>query len=266
MPSEQSSAKPEPLVLLYRDEHLVVVDKPSGLAVHRGLDRSRDHVVSRLHRQLGRWVWPSHRLDRATSGALALALTEAAATSLAMSFMRSRVDKRYLAWVRGVPEPRAGVIDHPVPRAEGALERVEALTEYETIAIADDPRTGNPRYGLVLCRPRTGRHHQLRRHLRHVHCPILGDTTYGDGKENRALRELAGLSRLALHAIALAVPHPDESDRIVRAVAAVPDDLRAPMARLGLTGKVLDDLERAMSQSLEIAPNSPSSALDPEAR
>lgn len=233
-----------PLRLLYRDVCMVIVDKPSGIAVHKGLDRSPDNVLSRLHRQLDAWVWPSHRLDRATSGALVFALTESAASALARSFMEGRADKTYVAWVRGAPEPREGRIDHPVPRAEDSEERVEAVTDYTTVAIAEDPRTASPRYGVVVCRPRTGRYHQIRRHMRHVHCPILGDTSYGDNKETKALRAHAGLHRLALHALALSIPHPEEPERLVRVVAPLPEDLRGPMQRYGLEDDVFDALER----------------------
>jgi tRNA pseudouridine65 synthase len=236
-------APPGALTLLYRDASVAIVDKPSGLAVHKGLDRSPDNVLSRLNRQLGTWVWPSHRLDRATSGVLVFALTETAASALARSFMEGRVRKTYLAWVRGAPEPREGRIDHPVPRSEDADDRVDATTSYRTIAIADDPRTAQPRYGVLVCEPLTGRYHQIRRHMRHVHCPILGDTSYGDNKENKLLRTLAGLRRLALHALALEIAHPDEPERMLRVVAPVPADLRAPMQRYGLPDALFDVLE-----------------------
>ena len=233
------------LRLLYQDEGMAIVDKPSGIAVHKGLDRSDDNVLKRLNRPRGTWVWPSHRLDRATSGALVFALNEEAASALARAFMEGRAKKTYLAWVRGAPDPREGVIDHPVPRSEDSEERLEAVTAYRTVAIADDVRTGSPRYGLVVCDPRTGRYHQIRRHMRHVHCPILGDTSYGDNKETKALRTHAGLQRLALHAVALSIPHPEEPERLVRVVAPLPEDLRRPMQRYGLPDAVFDALERA---------------------
>lgn len=237
---------PDALTLLFQDEGMAIVDKPSGIAVHKGLDRSDDNVLRRLNRQLGTWVWPSHRLDRATSGALVFALNEEAASALARAFQEGRAKKTYLAWARGAPEPRAGTIDHPVPRAEGSEERLDAITDYRTVAIADDVRTQAPRYGLVICEPRTGRYHQIRRHLRHLHCPILGDTTYGDNKENRALRTHGALHRLALHALALSIPHWREPERLVHVVAPIPEDLRGPLRRYGVTDETLDALEREM--------------------
>jgi tRNA pseudouridine65 synthase len=232
------------LRLLFQDEGMAIVDKPSGIAVHKGLDRADDNVLKRLNRQLGTWVWPSHRLDRATSGALVFALNEEAASALARAFMEGRAQKTYLAWVRGAPEPREGVIDHPVPRSEESEERLEAITSYRTVAIANDVRSGLPRYGLVVCEPRTGRYHQIRRHMRHVHCPILGDTTYGDNKENKALRAHGELRRLALHAIGLSIPHWREPERRVEVVAPIPEDLRAPLRRYAVEDATLDAIER----------------------
>lgn len=227
------------LELLYRDEALAIVNKPSGIAVHKGMDRSNDNCLARLNKQLRAWVWPAHRLDKATSGVLVFALTEDAARALNGFFARGEVKKHYLAWTRGVPSPESGLIDYAVPKSEESEERITARTRYATCAIANDPRTDLPRYALVACAPETGRYHQIRRHLKHLHCPLLGDTSYGDGKENRALRELAGLHRLALHAAALSLPHPLEEGRILELHAPIPEDLRMPMQRYGLSDEVL---------------------------
>lgn len=229
------------LELLYRDDALAIVNKPSGIAVHKGMDRSNDNCLSRLNKQLRAWVWPAHRLDRATSGVLVFALSEDAARALNGFFARGEVKKHYVAWTRGIPNPESGYIDYAVPRSEESEERIEARTRYATRAIANDPRTGLPRYGLIACAPETGRYHQIRRHMKHVHCPLLGDTSYGDGKENRALREHAGLHRLALHASALTLPHPIEEGRILEISAPIPDDLRIPMRHYGLSDEVLQE-------------------------
>lgn len=247
MPQPLVTAEKGPLALLYRDEGMAIVNKPSGISVHKGMDRASDNVLSRLHRQLDAWVWPSHRLDRATSGALVFALNEHAASVLARAFQDGLANKTYLAWTRGAPEPREGTIDHPVPKSEESEERVDALTHYSTVAIANDVRTSAPRYGLVVCQPETGRYHQIRRHLRHLHCPILGDTTYGDGKENKALRAHGGLTRLALHAIALSIPHWSDTSRRVEVMAPIPEDLRAPMRAYGVSDETLDAIEREVA-------------------
>lgn len=209
-----------------------MIDKPSGLSVHPGWDRSDTHVMGELKAQLGRWVWPVHRLDRATSGVLALGLDTDAARALSEAFAAHAVDKRYVALARGVL-PDALVVDHPVRKDEDGDARVDAVTELSRIA------TVRERYSLMRAHPLTGRLHQIRRHFRHLRAPILGDTTYGDNKENKKLREEVGLHRLALHAVSLTVPHPDDA-RPITARAPLPPDLREPLARLGFDESALD--------------------------
>jgi tRNA pseudouridine65 synthase len=216
----------------------VVVDKPSGLSVHKGWDASPDTVIRRLRGDLGRWVYPVHRLDRATSGALIVALDPELASALAASFRDGLVEKEYVALVRGTIDA-PGTVDHPLAPPEGG-ERAEATTDYAPIAIARD------RYTLVRLWPRTGRSHQLRRHMKHLSRPLLGDTTYGDGRENRAMREQIGLHRLALHAAWVALPDPDaEGGARVEVRSALPADLREPLERLGFTKEQLDAVDAA---------------------
>lgn len=215
--------------LLLREPNFVVANKPSGVSVHRGWDASRDTVMSRLRDELGTWVYPVHRLDRATSGALVVALDPDTASRFSESFRDGLVRKEYVALVRGTIRD-AGTIDHPVLLESG--ERADAITDYEPIAIARD------RYTLVRVWPRTGRAHQIRRHMKHLSRHILGDTTYGDGRENRKLREEVGLHRMALHARAIALPHP-ETGAVIEVLAPMPDDLRAPLIALGFDPAIL---------------------------
>ncbi len=214
----------EDLPLLYRDDDLVVAAKPSGLLVHRGgMTREADVAMVRVRRQLGRHVHPVHRLDRGTSGALVFALSPEMAAALGRSFAAGEVHKRYLALVRGVA-PAHCVVDHPVPKDEGG-ERVPAVTELRRL-------WEGPHCSLVLALPRTGRFHQVRRHLKHLHHPIVGDTNYGDGATNRRFRAL-GLQRLALHALGLTLPHP-RTGAPLGVYAPLPADLDAPLAALGV--------------------------------
>jgi tRNA pseudouridine65 synthase len=212
------------LDVLFADEHLVVVAKPAGLLVHNGWGRAEETVVALAHAQLGRFVYPVHRLDRGASGALALALDAATARALGQAFAAGRIEKRYLALVRGVP-PAAGVIDHPIPRREGG-PRVPATTAYRVLATFE-------RYALVEAAPTTGRLHQVRRHLKHLGHPLIGDANYGKSAHTRALRERFGLARLALHAVALGLVHP-ATGAPIRVTAPLPEDLAAPLARMGL--------------------------------
>lgn len=215
---------PEILPLLYRDEALVAVNKPSGMAVHRGWSQERIVAMTLARDRLGRRVFPVHRLDRGTSGALLLALSPEVARRLQEQLEAGEVRKRYLALVRGIP-PEEGVIDHPVPRApEGP--RVPAVTGFRRLATFE-------RYALVEVVPRTGRLHQIRRHLKHISHPLIGDVRYGKGEHNRLFRDRFGLHRLALHALALELAHPLDG-RPLRLFAPVPEDLAGPLRAMGM--------------------------------
>jgi tRNA pseudouridine65 synthase len=221
----------------------VVIAKPSGMLVHRGglardegSERSERVVALELARALaGRHVFPVHRLDRGTSGALAFALDSRAARRVHEAFERGEVDKRYLALVRGRP-PDTGVIDHPVPRAEGG-ERVPATTDYWRRGEAEvEGRT----FSLVEARPRSGRFHQIRRHLKHLGHPVIGDANYGRGELNRLWRA-RGLARLALHAASITFAHPD-TNLPLTVTAPLPPDLGAPLAAAGFDLAWLEQL------------------------
>jgi tRNA pseudouridine65 synthase len=213
--------------VLHADRWLIAVNKPSGLAVHPGWSpRSEATALAWVRRLAGVHVHPVHRLDRATSGVLLFALDSTTAGLVGKAFEHGRVVKRYVALVRGTPAEH-GVVDHPIPRREGG-DRVEAVTEFRRIAISDRDRCS-----LVEAVPRTGRLHQIRRHLKHLSHPIVGDVRYGKGDINRHYRAAWGLHRLALHAAVLELEHP-HTGAWLGLRAPVPDDLRGPWAALGL--------------------------------
>jgi tRNA pseudouridine65 synthase len=214
-------AVPE-IVVLYRDDRYVVVDKPSGLVVHRGWAREPHVVLTVVRDQLGQWVYPVHRLDRGTSGTLVFGLDQEAATALMGAFAEGTVEKTYLALVRNTP-PEGGRIDYPVPRSEKG-PRVPAVTDYERLQVLD-------RCSLVRAWPRTGKLHQIRRHLKHLGHPILGDRKYGRGWFLEHFAEHYGLRRLALHAQRLAFDHPFTRARVE--VSAPLGDLGPVLERLG---------------------------------
>lgn len=219
--------------LVYVDEHLVVANKPSGLLVHRGWGGDDDVAMFRVRDALGEHVHPVHRLDRGTSGALVLARSREIASILMKAFEEQRADKRYLALVRGMA-PEAGVIDYPIPRVEDG-PRVPATTRFRSVA-----RSPVDRCTLVEARPLTGRLHQVRRHLRHIDHPLVGDVTHGSGVVNRHYRAAFGLHRLALHAHRIAFAHPvTGAPLVVR--APMPDDLASPLLALGLPTAPRDD-------------------------
>lgn len=228
----------ETLPLIYRDEYLVVVDKPANLLVHPSeIDRRETRSAMMILRdQLGQWVYPVHRLDRPTSGLLVFALSPDIARTLATAFEERRVSKDYLAIVRGHP-PLGGIIRHPLTlkddrRSRRTLdgEAQSALTLYHRLATVTvdwpvDKRYPTSRYALVRCRPATGRRHQLRRHLKHISHPIIGDSSYGKGPHNRTFADRFGESRLYLHASRLTLPHP-VSGRNLSLQAPLPDGWR----------------------------------------
>ena len=180
--------------ILYRDSELVAVNKPSGLAVHRGWADDDAFAMTLVRDALGQWVYPVHRLDRGASGVLLFALSPAAARVICGRFERHEVEKRYVALVRGAP-PETTVVDHPL-RPDNSDVPQPAVTEVRRLA-----QLG--RYAWVEARPRSGRLHQIRRHLKHLSCPIIGDVKYGKGEHNRLFRERYSLHRLALHAARL---------------------------------------------------------------
>jgi tRNA pseudouridine65 synthase len=220
--------------LLYVDDHVVVANKPSGLLVHRGWDNDDDVALFRVRDALGgAHVHPLHRLDRGTSGALLFARTREAAQILSKSFEEGRMDKAYLALVRGEP-PAEGLIDYPIPKSEDG-PRVPARTRFRLVL-----RSPVDRCSLVLALPETGRLHQIRRHLRHLNHPLIGDVAYGSGAINRHYRAQYNFHRLGLHACSLGFEHPMTGARVV-VHAPVPEDLASALVQLELPTEV--DLE-----------------------
>jgi tRNA pseudouridine65 synthase len=212
------------LTILFRDDCLVAVDKPAGLAVHRGWARERDVAMVRVRDQLGMRVFPVHRLDRATSGVLLFALSPELARKVCESFAAGQVEKTYLALVRGVPAEQ-GLVDHPLPPGEDPhAPRVPAQTIFVRREVFG-------RYSLVEARPLTGRLHQVRRHLKHLSCPLIGDVNYGKGEHNRLFRERHGLHRLFLHATRLRLPHPTLGGQL-DIVSPLPAELEAVLGAL----------------------------------
>ncbi|MHB8846362.1 MAG: pseudouridine synthase [Nitrospirota bacterium] len=224
------------LSILYHDEHLVAVNKPAGLLVHRSFidRRETEYAMQVLRDQLGQWVYPLHRLDKATSGVLVFALDKETARRMTEVFTGGSIVKSYLAVVRGFTDV-AGRIEHPLKeprdrmtdrRADPDAPAREAVTEYRRLATVDLPqpvgRYATARFSLITANPRTGRMHQIRRHLKHIFHPVVGDTTYGDGRQNEFFREQFQCRRLLLHASQIAFPHPLVCREVT--VSAPPDE------------------------------------------
>lgn len=212
---------------LFRDEHYVAVHKPPGLLVHRTwLAEDTDFLLQRVRDRVGQRVYPVHRLDRATSGVIVFGLSPAATRRLRSAFEAQQVSKCYLAVVRGWVTA-AGTVDHPLDDPETGVGRRPALTRYRPLARTELPfavdRYPTARYSLVAAEPLTGRRHQVRRHLKHVAHPIVGDTSYGKGTHNRFFRSRFGLDRLLLVASELRFVHPYTGDPVLIRAARDPD-------------------------------------------
>jgi tRNA pseudouridine65 synthase len=227
--------------IIYQDDDIVAVNKPSGIKVHRGVyDSRREQFALQMVRdQVGQYLYPVHRLDQPTSGVLMFALNPGAVRSLAKSFARRQVQKTYLAVVRGYIA-EAGEVNHPLRRSDDGeelnKEPREALTRYlrlDTVELqVAVGRYATGRYSLVQVMPSTGRMHQIRRHMSHLRHPIINDRQYGDNKHNRFCSEELNCRRLLLAATELRFPHP-RSREITQLTARIDPDFSRILHHMG---------------------------------
>jgi tRNA pseudouridine65 synthase len=234
------------LDILFQDEHYCIVNKPSGLLVHRSwIDpHATEFAVQLVRDQIGQYVYPVHRLDRPTSGVLMFALSSEAARKAAELFATHLIQKTYLAIVRGY-SPENGIIDHPLKekldklsdrQAQTDKPAQPALTHYRRLATVELPfcvdRYPQSRYSLVEFKPKTGRKHQLRRHSKHINCPIIGDAKHGKSKHNQFFAEQFNADRLLLAAVALQFSHP-YSHQLIDCVAPLDSIFMQLLDRFG---------------------------------
>lgn len=222
--------------ILYEDDYLVAINKPSGWLVHRtGISEDKQFVLQTLRNQLGQRLYPLHRLDRGTSGVLLLAKDQATASLLGAQFRTQAVRKKYLAVVRGFLNEE-GIIDHPVGDEHNKNPK-EALTRYKKLAQTELAvavgRYATARYSLAEVEPETGRWRQIRKHFSHLRHPIVGDKKHGDIKHNAFFKDRWGLNHLLLHAAELHFDHPVLACRMV-IQAPLADDFDAILKALGL--------------------------------
>ncbi len=214
------------LEILFQDEQLIAINKPSGLLVHRSpIDRHETRFAIQLLRdQIGQRVYPAHRLDKPTPGVLLFALSKEMASLIAGQFRKQQVKKRYLAVTRGHC-PASGTIHHalredPDSRIHTAENRKiqDAISHYRCLAQAElevEIETyPQSRYSLLEVSPETGRRHQIRRHLKHISHPIIGDAKHGRGRHNRYFASTLDCPRLLLHALRLDFSHPQNGEPI----------------------------------------------------
>lgn len=215
------------LPVIYQDDHLIAINKPSGLLVHRSeIDRHETRFALQLVRNmLGHHVFPVHRLDKPTSGVLLFAKSSEIASKVVDQWRERAVDKRYLALTRGY-FPESVHLDKamspPVDKYakhETIKPPQEAITDFRCLAQIELPiaidKYPQSRYSLVEAIPKTGRKHQIRRHLKHLAHPIIGDARYGKGKHSRYFRDHFEAPRLLLHAWQLTMEHPVSGEELV---------------------------------------------------
>lgn len=229
------------LEILYQDADLVAVNKPHGMLVHRSpiaADVS-EFALQTLKEQLGHMVYPAHRIDRKTGGVLLFALHKEMDRSLQMMFAENRMQKQYLALLRGLTTPE-GCIDYPLKKENGVVQ--QALTNYRTLAHAEIPlplgKHPTSRYSLVVAQPETGRMHQLRKHFAHISHPIIGDRPHGCNKQNKLWKQTFQHDTMLLHAWSLRFTHPVTQKELFIQANPQPEFMRA-LAIAGLDGDLL---------------------------
>lgn len=218
------------LEILFEDEDFVAINKPHGLLVHKSsiaADTS-EFALQLLRDQIGKKVYPAHRLDRKTAGVLLFSLNKEMDSAIQTAFSQNLIKKEYLAVLRGHTDPE-GTIDYPLKKENGTIQ--EALTHYQTLATTeiDLPFGKFPtsRYSLVLAKPETGRMHQLRRHFAHIFHPIIGDRPHGCNKQNKLWKDTFQHDTMLLHAKSLAFTHPKTKENILIQAQIQPEFERA---------------------------------------
>ena len=254
-PPEPAEPLPEniPLDVLFEDEHLIVVNKPAGMAAHPGPGTPSHTLVNALLLHcgtslsgIGGVARPGivHRLDKDTSGVMVAAKTDAAHQGLSALFSAHDIERVYVALTRGAPNPRKGTIETLIGRSSSDRKKMavlksggrEAVTHYSVERVFGPQE--KPLAARVACRLQTGRTHQIRVHLASKGAPCLGDPTYGSGPPAPAVRAAikeAGLERQALHAAVLGFVHPITGERLRFETPLPPDmaELEAKLAALG---------------------------------
>ncbi len=249
---------PPPLRVLWLDDSIVAVSKPSGMLVHKAARSPEDHVVllQTLKAQLGLWLYPVQRLDRATSGVITFALSSAAAAALQRSLASPTCRKEYLVLARGAPPPRFAS-ERPLSDERGQPQA--AHTEFQTLLWGRG-------CALVRARIHTGRSNQIRRHLNHLAHHALGDTTFGKGRLNVFFRAHFALPRLFLHATRLCLDHPITGERL-HLRDPLPQELRTVLGLLAkadpLSRRRPSDHQRVVVAQRALADESLHGGLDP---
>ncbi len=224
------------LSIIYQDEYIVAINKPNGLLVHRTriAEENKTFALQLIRDQIGKRVYPLHRLDRPTSGVLLFGLSKEAAQKLMPVFEDRGVAKTYLAIVRGYVE-EAEEIEYAL-KEEKYKEPQYALTHYTRLATVELTipvgRYQTARYSLVEARPVTGRMHQIRKHFAHICHYIIGDKKHGDWRHNQLFAREFNTPYLLLHAYSVEFIHPF-TEKLIRIEASLPEHFENLCIRFG---------------------------------
>ncbi|WP_295229197.1 pseudouridine synthase [uncultured Chryseobacterium sp.] len=216
------------LEILYRDEHLIAINKPSGLLVHKSFysGEADTYAIQELRKQIGQKVYPVHRLDRKTSGVLLFTLDKDTLRAMSDQFATREVEKKYIAILRGWTKEEE-TIDYDLINENEVKQN--AVTYYRRLQTSeiDLPflKHQTSRYSLVEAIPETGRFHQLRKHFKHILHPILGCRKHGCNKQNKLLLQTFNMTRMPLHAYQLAFTHPSTNERI-HVIATIDEEFK----------------------------------------
>ncbi len=224
------------LPILFDDDHLIAINKPHNLLVHRTkIAEEKTHfAIQILKKQLGIWVNPCHRLDRKTAGVLLFAKSKEAHAAMSKLFQENKVSKKYYTLARGFV-PENGICDRPLENEKGKLQ--EAKTHYNFLQKVELPiavsRYPTSRYSLVEVLPETGRTHQIRRHFAQMRHYIIGDKTHGECKQNKMFETNFGLETMLLHAAEISFQHPISQQKVV-IKAEINDQFKEILSKIGM--------------------------------
>ncbi|MCJ7934207.1 MAG: pseudouridine synthase [Chryseobacterium sp.] len=206
------------LEILYRDEHLIAINKPSGLLVHKSFyaGEADTYAIQKLRDQIGQYVYPVHRLDRKTSGVLLFTLDKDTLRIMSDRFATREVEKKYIAILRGWTKEEE-TIDYDLINENEVKQN--AITYYHLLQKSEINlpflKHQTSRYCLVEAIPETGRMHQLRKHFKHILHPILGCRKHGCNKQNKLWLQTFNMTKMMLHAHQLIFNHPVTNEKIV---------------------------------------------------
>ncbi len=206
------------LDIIHQEESFVAINKPHGLLVHRTSIATEDSefALQILRKQLNQYVYPIHRLDRKTSGVLLFALDKETTAELQLCLQNDDSQKRYIAIVRGYFPDQVDV-DYALTNDSGKTQ--DAITHFKCIERVELPipfgKFETSRYSIIEAKPKTGRMHQIRKHLAHLRYPIIGDRPHGCNKQNKLFLEKWNMKTMLLHAISIDIKHPKTEEQLL---------------------------------------------------